>query len=43
MVGGKVVSEKVRKIQTGEGRGEPEGRRLMQMLSDEGRGDARFI
>ena len=30
MVGGKVVSEKVGKMQTGEGRGEPEGRRLMQ-------------
>ena len=30
MVGRKVVSEKVRKMQTGEGRREPEGRRLMQ-------------
>ena len=31
------------KMQMGEGSGEPEGRRLMQMLSDEGRGDAPFI
>ena len=30
MVEGKVVSEKVRKMQTGEGRRETEGRRLMQ-------------
>ena len=44
MVRGKVVSEKVGKMQTGEGRGEPEGRRLVQCaLSDEGREDAPFI
>ena len=30
MVRGKVVSEKVGKMQTGEGRGDPEGRQLMQ-------------
>jgi hypothetical protein len=30
MVRGKVMSEKVGKMQTGEGRGEPKGRQLMQ-------------
>ena len=40
----KPTSNAIGKMQTGEGRREIEGRRLMQCaLSDEGRGDAPFI